>query len=279
MDLFDDFVVIIDSNNRISGSSSNFSINVDLPVNSSFDRVALSQASIPRSYYDVQDGYNTFLLKEGLNITTVIITPGMYNITTLMIEVAGALHSYSPNGLTYSLSYPNSAITSNDNKITFSVNTSSINCQLIFIDSMYIQLGFNSNSTNVFVSNGVNSIIKSTNSISVSSINRIFITSSCCEYSAGNGLIGGLLQEILIAGQYPSTSFIYYDNVNFRDASKIFTNRDSNVYNFQLIDRFGRTIELNGADCVFSIVFWKKSKYEALAIENMKIKNMEKLMQ
>ena len=54
----------IDSQNRTSGSSGNFSINFAMPPNNRYDRIVVMQASIQKSFYLVSAPYNTFQLLE-----------------------------------------------------------------------------------------------------------------------------------------------------------------------------------------------------------------------
>ena len=57
-------IFYIDSQNRTSGTSGNFSINFDMPPNNSYNRIVVMQASIPKSFYLVSAPYNTFQLLE-----------------------------------------------------------------------------------------------------------------------------------------------------------------------------------------------------------------------
>ena len=58
-------IITINSLNRISGSSTDFSIAVNNLPKLMYNRVVLNQISIPRSWYDIGDNYNTFFRWEG----------------------------------------------------------------------------------------------------------------------------------------------------------------------------------------------------------------------
>lgn len=263
-------IVIVDSYLRYSGTSSNFSINLNLPSYcSDFDRIALNQISLPRSWYDVATNFNTFTLREGATSVIITVPVGMYNVNSLGTTIATLLSSTSPNGFTYTLTYPNSATVVNTNKYTITCSNIVATKQLIFTNSMYQQLGFASNSTNTFNAD----TLTSTNSISISYINRVFLKSNACSTSQAN-----ILNEILVAGQYPSTSFVYYENINFDTNSKEFTNPFNNSWDFSLYDRYGNIIDLNGLEMVFSLIFYKKSKTNELHMEHLKIKTLEKIL-
>src|SRR5699024_3471995 len=50
----------INSRNRLNGDNSEFSYQIELPTPNYYDHVVVLQAVIPKSYYLVQEGYNTF---------------------------------------------------------------------------------------------------------------------------------------------------------------------------------------------------------------------------
>ena len=135
-------IVNFNSKDRVSGTNSNFnSIPIDLG-NNAFDTVCLIQASIPKSFYNVPSGYNTFTLQENAASVTVTISPGSYTRINLQSILATLLTAASPNGLTYTVSYP--ASTAPDTfHYTFSVNSAVIVCRFIFTSlSPFRQLGW-----------------------------------------------------------------------------------------------------------------------------------------
>jgi len=270
----DCYISVIDSSSRISGTSSNFTINLNLPnYVQEFDRVALNQFSCPRSWYDVSTGYNTFTFTEtGYSAKTITVPVGMYNVNTLATQVGNLLTTAAASlgsGSTYTITYPNSALVVNTNKYTFTCSNSSQNFSLIFTNKMYQQLGFSTNSTNT----STGGILISTNSISISYINRLFLVSNACNTSYNS-----YLQEILITGQYPSTSFVYYENLNYDTNSKEFTNPNNNCWDFSLYDRYGNIVDLNGLEIVFSLIFYRKNKTDEIHMEHLKLTNLEKIL-
>lgn len=70
----DSVTFLIDSSKRISGSTSDFTYQLNIPKNKQYDYVCVLQAIIPKSYYLIQAGLNTFTLQEnGVNTTIVSI--------------------------------------------------------------------------------------------------------------------------------------------------------------------------------------------------------------
>ena len=92
----------IDSQNRTSGTSGNFSINLMMPPNNTYNRIILMQASIPKSFYLVSSPNNTFTLYEpGISSSgsasgtfgsvstsgaykSITLAPGNYSKTTMV---------------------------------------------------------------------------------------------------------------------------------------------------------------------------------------------------
>src|SRR3989304_8514385 len=77
-------IFYIDSFFRVSGSNTDFSINLDLPRND-YNRVALIQFSCAKSYYNFPEGRNTFTLEENGILTLITIPPGNYSVSSLIV--------------------------------------------------------------------------------------------------------------------------------------------------------------------------------------------------
>ena len=102
-------VYYIDSNNRTSGSHTDFSINIDI-TRSNYDKVCVLQFSCPKSFYNFPASKNTFTLEEtdlgGTTQTLITIPIGNYNVVNLCSTLSILLTTGSTKGYTYSVSYP-----------------------------------------------------------------------------------------------------------------------------------------------------------------------------
>ena len=67
-------IAYIDSHSKINGTDTHFSHLVTLPARNSYDSVCVLQASIPKSFYLIASGFNTFLLTEDFNAPVQVIT-------------------------------------------------------------------------------------------------------------------------------------------------------------------------------------------------------------
>lgn len=265
-------IVNFNSKDRVSGTNSNFnSLPIDLG-NNAFDTVCLIQASIPKSFYNVPSGYNTFTLRENATSVTVTIPPGSYTRINLQSNLATLLTTASPNGLTYTISYP--ASTAADTfHYTFSVNSAVIVCKFIFTDvSPFRQLGFETNTTYTFTAGVGSSTLESVNAINLSYILRAFIKSNLVADATDS-----ILEELLNFGSFPSNSVMSYQQVNFDMNSRAFNPNNKNSWNFTLQDAFGQEINLNGISWAFSVVFYQRNKIHEIHKTELQMANEERI--
>jgi len=272
MSLFDQslstpVVLSFNSKDRISGTNSSFiSAPLDLGYNQ-YDSVALVQASIPRSFYNVPTSYRTFTLRElGVNYT-ITMTAGSYNKINLATNLASKLTAASGNGWTYSVSYP-SASQPDTFKYTFSVTGNTGQPSLIFTDSMFRQLGFEENTTYAFSANSLVSV----NCINLAYISRAFIKSNVCINAQDD-----ILEEILNYGSYPMLSLAYFQQVSFDLNTRNYNPGNTNSWLFSLVDSFDQEIDLNGVPWSFSLVFYKRNDTHEIHKNELLIKNEERL--
>jgi hypothetical protein len=272
MSLFDQslstpLVLSFNSKDRISGTNSSFiSAPIDLGYNQ-YDSVALVQASIPRSFYNVPTSYRTFTLRElGVNYT-ITMTAGSYNKINLATNLATRLTASSGNGWTYSVTYP-SASQPDTFKYTFSVTGNTGQPSLIFTDSMFRQLGFEENTTYAFSANSLVSV----NCINLAYISRAFIKSNVCINAQDD-----VLEEILNYGSYPMLSLAYFQQVSFDLNTRNYNPGNTNSWLFSLVDSFDQEIDLNGVPWSFSLVFYKRNDTHEIHKNELLIKNEERL--
>lgn len=264
-------VLNFNSKDRLSGRNSNFqSAPFDLG-SQSFDSVCLVQASIPKSYYNMPTGYNTFILKENTTSVTVTIPKGNYTRINLQSVLASTLTSASPNGLTYIITYPASTVADTFH-YTFSVNTTTVSVSFIFSSvSPYRQLGFEV-ATYAFTVGVSTSTLESVNSLNLSYILRAFIKSNIVSNATD-----GILEEILSFGSYPSSSVMSYQQVSFDLNSRIYNRDNKNSWTFALVDSFGVEIDLNGIPWAFSLVLFQRNATHEIHKKDLLISNEERI--
>lgn len=261
----------INSRERISGSDSNFSIRLPLNSHERYDKCVVTTMAVPKSYYLIQAGYNTFTLREEVKIpveATITIPIGNYSRRSFQSVVQGLLNSGSPSGWTYTVSYPNSAIEADTGKFTYTVSNNTTQPLIICTVNVFECLGFEPNSINTFVGN----TLTSTNMIKLQLEDTVFLHSDICSTGHDN----------ILAGAYsavPDMSVISYVCPDIEACTKSITTVNSNVYNFSITNEDGRVLDLNGRNVVFTLVTYRKDKTMQLVREAIRLSTMEKDLQ
>lgn len=243
--------IIVDSSQRASGSNSNFEIILPLDTTKEYDSICLLQASIPKSYYLIPDGYNTFTLQEGAQTATVTITPGNYNISSFMTVLSASMISASPLGATYAISYPNVNSAADTGKITITTNNA-VATSIIFGDSygLNIQMGFERNSTNTFTAQS----LTSANVVNLQPNKVLYI---CCDAIADKS--NNVIQEIFNT-YTPTMSAITFQTTDIAAWTKDYTAKNTNKFNFYVLNEYNQIIDFNGLSWVCTLLFYKRSR-------------------
>ena len=253
-------IYYVNSINRISGTCGDFSYQIGLPSGSAYDRVCILQADIPISYYLVPANYNTFVLSENGVSVTVTVPVGNYNANSFATVLTSLLNASSPNGWVYTVTFPSGINTVSTAKYTFSVTgNSGQTASFTFTNALYEQFGFNTNSTISFTSSVVSANV----------VSFVPETSLIIHSDIVNDGETDILQVVFNNNNTPfSTATYQCSDVN--SFSKPLRTTQSNVYHFSITDEHGRTIDLNGVNCVFSLVLYKQDNLTQLVKSYMR---------
>jgi hypothetical protein len=246
-------VFYINSGNQLTGSENTFRVNLNIPEWGEYNRVTCLQASIPVSYYCIQNTFNTFTLFEGSSQVVVTMTPGNYNINSFSTILQGLLNLNSPNGYTYQVKYPVSYTQPDTGKFVFSVsNTGSIG--FIFPPESPIadQFGFDIGET-VYFDSG---FLTSQNVVSFIPENAIFIHSNIVDGENDSDV----LQEIYSNNSIPFSLCTYVNPDPLSNSKKILSNKVRNV-SFSITNEYNQPLYLNGQDILLTIMLYKDSDF------------------
>ena len=276
-------ILNFNSKDRIAGTNSNFvSEPVDVGLNK-YDTVCLVQASIPKSWYNMPTNYNQFTLTEYDNSgfpeppITITIPIGNYNKINLASKLSSLLTSASasgPFGATYTVSNP-LANEPDTFHFTFTITGGSGLglAELTFDEtSPFRQLGFESNSTNTFISTLGGLVLESTNAINLAFILRAFIKTNMIQNATDS-----ILEEVLSVGSFPTSSLVYFQQYDFNMNSREFNSSSVNSWQFVLVDGFDQEIDLNGISWAFSVVLYKRNNTHELHKQELQIVNEERI--
>ena len=252
-------IIHINSSFRQSGDDSDFIINIPLKKNNRFNRVSVISASIPKSYYLIPDGENTFIIEENSVQTTVAIPPGNYSITSFIY----VLNNLFTGGIShYSVSFPDSKTQAQTGKMTFShVNAQGHSSCFIFQnDHLPEVMGFARGSTNEFVHVGNTSTLISSNVCNFQKESTIFLHSNL----ADNGGQDDIMLELFASGNADLSNINFENNGNLQEHSKILKDNQSNSFHFYLTDEFRQKINLNGINVLLTICFYEENNIDSL---------------
>jgi hypothetical protein len=233
----------LNSRNRTSGTNSSFNVNVDIPLHETFTHVCLISASIPKSYYLIQAGYNTFTLRENNVDTVVTIPPGNYSLTSFRSQIPLILTAASSQGWVYTCTYPATGV-AQTGKLTYIVaGSGGLQPSFVFTTNVFEQFGFEPNSIVTFAAN----MITSANVVKFQLEDAIFIHTDLVSNSRND-----ILQSIFV-GAADFSSIVYQCN-EYITAIKPITSSVSSVFRFTLTDEDGRSLDLNGQNWQMKIM-------------------------
>ena len=245
-----------------SGTNENFSYHIQIPIGENFDRVVLLKAAIPNTFYLIQEGYNTFLLREDNIDATVTIPEGNYSAKVFAQILPPLLNEASPHGWTYTMSLPNSNLEASTGKFTYTVEGNTTQPSIICSENVNEQLGFSTNSTNTFSNN----ILKSTTTVNFASESTLFIHSDIANSGESD-----ILQEVY-SGNTDTLSYITYQCTTPELYSKALRTDKSGTFNFTLTNEKNQILDLHGVDMQLTICLYKKDNTNELISRYIKYK-------
>lgn len=260
----DSVIFLVDSSKRISGTTSDFTYQLNLPKGHEFDNVCVLQCIIPKSYYLVQPGYNTFVLKENGVSTTITVTPGNYNAKSWSTIIGTLLTTSSSQGWTYTITFPNSTTSVDTGLFTYSCVGG--NPSFIFTTNLYEQFGFQPNSTNTFSSN----TLVSANVVKFQ-VEDVLYLHSDISYNPDQSSTNDVLQEIYASTTPNYTNIVYQNSGAVEGYSKQLLNQSNNIYHFVLTDENNNTLSLNGLNMVITLLIWKRQTFWDMAKKFMSL--------
>lgn len=251
--------VYIDSNKRLNGTHSNFNYDLDIKSFGDYDTICMASCNIPKSYYLIEVGENTFTLREDTNDIVISIPAANYTRTNLRTTLQQLLNDNSVLGIAYTITSPPNT-QGDTGKYTFScTNNGLVQPALIFTTWLTEQLGFNTNSTNNFV----NDTLDSVNVIKLQLEDSVFIHSSLV--NNGND---DILQDINVVSN-PA-----YGNITWLCPSlDVFSKRvakPEKIANFRITDEAGNELDTNGLNCVFCLILYKSENVNKLLKQVLK---------
>jgi hypothetical protein len=250
--------VHINSAFRQSGTDSDFTINIPLKKNNKFTHVAIIDISVPKSYYLIGEGENTFIVRENQVDYTITIPIGNYNISSF-IYVLNNLFQHTSGTNHYSVSFGDSKTEPQTGKMTFTHTNTQHNSEFIFGNNHLAEvMGFARGSTNSFTINQNNSTLTSTNICNFQRESTLFVHSNLASNSEDDILI-----ELFASGN-PDLSNINLTNGDLEEHSKEFIGTGSNSFHFYITDEYRQGLNFNGINMLITLCFYEKNTIDNL---------------
>lgn len=257
-------IFYINSNNRNSGTHSNFTINLDMDPSKDYNKCVILSASIPKTFYLVTS-LNSFTLTEGVSSVVISLTPGNYTRNSLSLALKAALNANSPNTFTYNVSYPNMNQVVDNGLFMFTVTGNGATQPRLNFNRYLAQIvGFEPDTNYDFSSNSLSSIYV----CNLTQETTLYLRSNLCQNKNDN-----IIQEIYTTGD-PSFSYINFVNMTPYEHSKIIVQSKSNNYTFYLTDEDGNEINTNGININFTLMIYKVSDIFSLLTGYIKLRTL-----
>lgn len=250
----------IDSKDRITGTDASFTYRLEIFEPEKITHVVLTQASIPRSFYNVQSTFNSFQLYSldlpgPSNTVTLSLTPANYTRTTLRKVLQTTLNDAANTyGLGYTFAITVDASTIGDRgKYIFTLSSTPANLPEIRFDAgpnLHEIMGFDLSANYPFTTDANGTSLTSVNVTNLQSESTLFIRSNICQNDNDN-----ILQSIYTT-QTPGFGAIGYLCPDVLAYSRRFSKANSNIYNFEITDEDGVIIEMNGLNIIFDIILY-----------------------
>jgi hypothetical protein len=249
-------VIYIDSGTQLTSSKNVWNNQIDINIEGEYNRITVLQSQIPVSYYVIGSGANTFTLTEGSSSVTITISPANYNVFSFSTTVGALLTANSPNGYTYTITYPNAYTTPDTGLFTYTVNSIARTVSLTFPAKSPLpeQFGFITGSTNYFSVNGLVQTLNSTNVVNFTPENSLYIRCNFCDGESTSEQSDVLLA--VYGSNVQPYSTITFTNPCPLETSKRLTSRDRNL-SFSICDENGQSIYMNGGNIQMTLMFYK----------------------
>lgn len=260
-------IQVISSSDRTSGTSSDFTY--DLTITGNPSKFVVIDCSVPKTFYMVESGRNTFTVTETNTTTrtyTITLDVGNYSYSTLRADLqtlltAGSLASGW--SLTYTVTY-----SAKTGKYTYSyTGTTTGDSTFAFSGFLARRLGF-VNSTTYTFSTGT---LTSANTIDLIAQSNIYLCSN----------LGSNRNSVILnlpSANVPDYGLVEVVNYNTELYAQEVKGSLSNSYHFFLTKTDFTPLVLNGGEINFTIGFYDEDDTNEIIKKNIAVQNEEKII-
>jgi len=245
-------LVYVDSEERISGTSSNFSYAIDIPDGAKYDTCCVLSMIIPRSYYLIRSGQNRAVITiDGVEYPFEV-SPGNYNANNFAEALLAILNGIAPASFTIAFSTITGKYTYKYTPATGMPVAATV--VFVFEDPSRLghQMGFDEVSVNQFQNqqNGT-AVLSSKNVVNFVSTSTLFLHSDIVNDGTD------ILQEVYAENSIPFSNLVYNCKVPGLYAKKL-RNNTSSLFNFSLCDEHDKEVDLNGHEICVTLILYRR---------------------
>lgn len=240
-------LIYVNSKQKLDGTHSDFSYEV--AVHKGFKKISVVRAQVPKSYYTIVSGKNTFTLTHNSVEYTITVTPARYTARSFRTHIETLLNA-AVTGDPFTVSFPNSGTQAQTGKYTFT-SSSGDNTTFTFTTGVAEQLGFAENSTTDTFTSGTDLV--STNVINLGGETTLFIHSDICSNNGADTILADIYAN---AGTDSYSNIVYVNNTPWLDAKDLNVMSGSGSFRFRLADESGNTIDLNGQNMLITLILF-----------------------
>lgn len=217
----------------ISSTESKLQVQLDIDPQKHYSHVCVSSIEIPKTYYALPEDANITILENGVE-TTITVEKGNYNIRSLANELKNNLNTNCT--YTYDITFSDVFIEKDTSKYTFTVSDN-IDQPTLTITDYYLKRLLGLTETSQFAANQ----LISTNVLNFQSHNALYLKSNIVSNRSK------LIQEIYTAGNPYNTSVLWMCP-DLELYAKNINRVPTDIYEFNLLDRDGDIVDLNGSE-------------------------------
>ena len=201
-------------------------------------------AQIPRSFYGVVDGHNTFMVGP----MVFSIPPGNYNVDTFLTTLNGLISGICFQPIIFNRKTGKYTIYTYADSMTFPASS---RLQPLF--------GFPDGTTTV--STDPSGEITSSQVVNLSGLSTVYVTTSLVHSGLGDGY-DNTLSTIFVNNSVDFSNVIYQNTQVDRTALPLVSSKDNTLQNFdiniKILDEYGSSVDTNGQDVRLVVLTWRQ---------------------
>lgn len=241
---------------RVSGSDTEFFINLNLQKNIKYNSISVSDVVIPKSYKLIDEKNNSIILIENNEEIIITFEIGNYTVEQFMKRLGVLMSSNSKNNIIYNVRlYKSNICDTGLMQIQADNNINNYEISLKMYNNISYLLGFDwpiiLGDKTPIIKTFTNNILISDQTINFAYTNNLYLTCNNCNSGKATHLPNSDILTIIY--NYQNYNSYYHHDQDMMTNKKMLINNNTNIYKFTLIDEMGDIVNLNNLDISFNL--------------------------